>query len=532
MTPSRPQPGVSTGVSRVSEPRGGGIVGINERSTERGVGTALPDPDVGAPAAPGGERGGAAAETMQQWLPAHILTISAVTWNSASALGGFGSDPRRHRLKHLAIERMCNRNDVVTLQESRGQAADLDYLPSSHVWRGTFFRTDDFASSSRAGGVVIGVSRQMLRDGVLTSVEVDRGRCLAVHLAFARGAVEVVSVHLDPALGRRAKEQFLGKIRAHVDYLSPHAVLLGGDWNFLASGDVRLDTMRGESREATNIASFFGEKISDFVELSQAQFTFGRLYGDGQRSSFSRIDRWYANFDPDRMGKVLASVAVEGSLTDRQRPSDHLPLRLVLSHRRGRRARRLAVPDEVARSPVFQAAYLRTIAGWSAEQIVRDGFRRVLEAARDVARTTARQLLRDDMAGPRVLAEAALRVYVAVRDGDVEEAERMTLVKPRLRRLRGRGGWDPQLILEFYRAQMEGLQGHRGAGQELRARHVQGTAPIAAPETTRGGSQAAAPGAPRRFVRRARRPDRRHGRDRHGVGRLLVSHLQRQLRRR
>lgn len=82
--------------------------------------------------------------------------------------------------------------------------------------------------------------------------------------------------------------------------------------------------------------------------MSQSQCTSGRSCADGFRSRLSRIDRWYSNLDPDSMGKLIPTVSVEGSCVVTDRPSDHLPLRMIIARRGGRRARRPAIPAEVA----------------------------------------------------------------------------------------------------------------------------------------------------------------------------------------
>lgn len=58
-------------------------------------------------------------------------------------------------------------------------------------------------------------------------------------------------------LDRVAKERFLTEARCHVDAAPRFSILLGGDWNILASGDYRLDASRGEARDAVDTAGCF-----------------------------------------------------------------------------------------------------------------------------------------------------------------------------------------------------------------------------------------------------------------------------------
>lgn len=167
----------------------------------------------------------------------------------------------------------------------------------------------------------------------------------------------------------------------------------------------------------SDIASRFDGLFEDVVELAQAKYTYGRIYVGGSRSSRSRIDRWYGDADPAMLGRLVIPLAVEGSLVDRDRPSDHLTLRLELSRRCGKRAMLTANASGLACSAVFQAVFARAVRGQTLAKIASSGFRQALHSAREVASATARQLLRDDAVGARVLAQVALRLFIARADG-------------------------------------------------------------------------------------------------------------------
>lgn len=106
------------------------------------------------------------------------MPIRATSWNAALLPGGTHTNPVSWCRKRAQVVVLCSHHDFVTVVESRGTAADLSHLPTTHEWRGTFRATRPGEATSHAGGVVIGVHRCFERMGCRISHVVATGRVL------------------------------------------------------------------------------------------------------------------------------------------------------------------------------------------------------------------------------------------------------------------------------------------------------------------------------------------------------------------
>lgn len=183
------------------------------------------------------------------------------------------------------VERLCASHDLVPLQESRGKAANMLTLLGGFVWRGSFFRADAINATSRAGAVVVGIRDSV--PGARTAVvsEVSRGRCIAIRLHSERRSMAVVNVHLDPSLSPGGKLTFLRSVCEFVDSDAPVPTIVGGDWNFLASGERRLDVEHGERGDRTGTGAAFDAMFGDLAECAQEQHMFSRVYRQGESAA-------------------------------------------------------------------------------------------------------------------------------------------------------------------------------------------------------------------------------------------------------
>lgn len=382
--------------------------------------------------------------------------LRAVSWKPASLFGGLASNARRWRSKRAMLEQLCARHDVVLLQETRGKEADMLTLPSGFVWMGSFFRASDLDATSRAGGVVLGIRLIVPGARAACMVEVSRGRCFATRIHHGSGSLCLINVHLDPSMSPSGKHSFLRSFRNYVDSGDPTPTFAGGDWNFLATDEVRLDVERGERRDGTRIATAFDAMCVDFTECAQEQHTFSRVFDDGANAVYSRIDRWYCNLDLQAMGRVVISVSVIGSLLSANRASDHLPVSVVWVPR-SRRARR----RPIAKETVTHEVSLSILAGMTDDlDCTRNLARRydaLVKCAHRAARIAQKSVVQHAPDDPRLLAEAALRMYVALRDGVGSVVQDLVAAVPRLMRCRcdETGTWDPKALLRMHRARLE-----------------------------------------------------------------------------
>lgn len=354
------------------------------------------------------------------------------------------------------VEQLCARADIVCLQEVRGIAADVRYLPDSHDYHSTFFEADLDAYSSGRGGVVVGVRRSFSRRlRCVRTSEVWRGRALQVRFESHSGEVLVViAVHLDPALSQAQQRRFLQVVRSFVDEENGAAAILIGDWNFLGRDDARLVDGVVEQASRDRIADFFEAAFQDFSEHSQPLPTFGKR-GESGLSITSRLDRIYTNISEFDRGGIFCSLNVIGSLLHPHRPSDHLPIVYKVSLRRARSSRKFRLCTELLRSGVF-AEVLGDMAegmGGAGEPY------EVVEASVEVAHRAARRshgvLAAGALNQPRLLADQVLRVYHLARARMTKRAAEVAAATPRIARIWRDGEVAPQELLAAYRAWME-----------------------------------------------------------------------------
>lgn len=382
--------------------------------------------------------------------------MRAATWNIASLFGGLSSNARRWRAKRQMLEQLCDSHDVILLQETRGKSADLLTMPSSFVWSGSFFRASDFDATSRAGGVVIGIRRTLAGASEARMVEISRGRCIAMQLRDGPDAIDVINVHLDPALSHAGRYAFLRSVWEYIDGGIPTPVFAGGDWNFLETDEVRLDLERGERRDGSRLAAAFEAMFDDLTECAQDQHTFRRLFEEGSNAVYSRLDRWYTNLDPHAMGRVVMSVSVVGSLLVASRPSDHLPVSVSWIPRL-RRARRRPLSKATVGHEVFTDVLRDMTDTLYLTRNLSLRYSALVDCAHHAARVARQSILQHAADDPRLLAEAALRMYVALRDGDGRTVRDLAEAAPRLQRCRKDDAqeWDCKALLRMHRARLE-----------------------------------------------------------------------------
>lgn len=83
--------------------------------------------------------------------------IRVATWNAAQLLGGWFSSPAGVTAKRRRLRVLLEMSDVVLLQETRGIPADLDGLPPTHRYWGTFAAPPTGAAGTARGGTVIAI---------------------------------------------------------------------------------------------------------------------------------------------------------------------------------------------------------------------------------------------------------------------------------------------------------------------------------------------------------------------------------------
>lgn len=180
-----------------------------------------------------------------------------------------------------------------------------------------------------------------------------------------------------------------------------------------------------------------------------------RRRGLATHDTYNRIDRWYRLHD-EVVGRLLSCVAgVVGSLAAADPPNDPLPIILTISTSDKGPSRKRRLHAHI----VSPGPYLATLAR-KLEMLLLHGSptRRlgaVVVAAHSPARITEVALLRDASAGPRLLAEAALRCATPAPCGHHQATRSMCDVLPRVARHVDGDTIDVKGLADFYRRNME-----------------------------------------------------------------------------
>lgn len=103
--------------------------------------------------------------------------------------------------------------------ETRGTEADLEKLPRSHAYFGTFF-PETSPGTSAAGGGVIAVGRELVDRAARATTKVHaKGRAIIVTLHLAVN-LSFTALHLDPALFMAAQTRLMNITAQHVQRTS------------------------------------------------------------------------------------------------------------------------------------------------------------------------------------------------------------------------------------------------------------------------------------------------------------------------
>jgi exonuclease III len=333
------------------------------------------------------------------------------------------SSAARAAAKRALARRLLTNNAVLFLQETRGTAGDLATLPDTHLYFGTFLLPDEVAGASRAGGVVTAIHKTIIDkiDNICESV-LSAGRCLAIWLQGPGIDIVFINVHLNPQWTFIQKKIVLAAIANYIKIHSSSIVLLGGDWNFVHSDDRRFDTESAtETASSDPIAQAFENIFADLVELAQPNYTRANslLAPTAALKTLSRIDRLYTNVPPADLHDLLVQVDTVGSVLDRNRPSDHLPVSARLS-RPPLRQGHARIPNHIVTHPFFSKHLLALNSNdlIAMNMNTNEALDYIKNFFRIAARRTRVELARGGHTNTKIQLAAVLAVSRAARAGD------------------------------------------------------------------------------------------------------------------
>lgn len=240
--------------------------------------------------------------------------------------------------------------DVIAIQETRGTEADLSTLPHSHKYVGTFGITRAAGTSSE-GGTIIGIRSTLFARITEHITKVHRrGRAITWSIRTASWT-HFTSIHVDVTETMLARKNLLSDIHRYCEQRGGRSFIMG-DFNFVVSGDSRLQGDGTHTYSQSHLADHFEAVFSDYCELMQHDFTFRRLARDSTGpSTFSRIDRVYSSLHPTAFEDYRVQVTVRGGWERGKAASDHRAVTLRLDSRTAPGRRRIR--QYVAQHPDF-----------------------------------------------------------------------------------------------------------------------------------------------------------------------------------
>jgi endonuclease/exonuclease/phosphatase family metal-dependent hydrolase len=259
------------------------------------------------------------------WLPLPAVNLAITTWNSAGLFGSIHAHPFPSIAKLRRFKGLLRRGDVVAIQESHGCGGDLATLDRecpSHLHWGSF------GARAAMGGVVISIAKTFSRHfHTFKATTLSIARCLAVRCRGPAGALQIINLHLDPALPFIDKAALLDSILLSSSTFRGVSIFVG-DLNFVHSDETRCnlaDPGQTETIENPRLATFFEERFAEFTELHQGAPT-RRDTRSNRYTTLSRLDRIYVNLPPAEVLDRHPHCAADGLITDPREPSDHIPV--------------------------------------------------------------------------------------------------------------------------------------------------------------------------------------------------------------
>ena len=133
---------------------------------------------------------------------------------------------------------LLDKTDFLMVQETHATPADFEMLGlelhgalSAHA-----------CLSNTAGGVATFIRAEVARHfPIISNTILAEGRVLAVHLSNENDHLHFINLHLEPQASLRTCKDRLGAVLAYANAHPGHSIIIGGDFNFPAAGEGRLN---------------------------------------------------------------------------------------------------------------------------------------------------------------------------------------------------------------------------------------------------------------------------------------------------
>ena len=160
-----------------------------------------------------------------------------------------------------------------------------------------------------------------------------------LHLCGAAGSINIINVHIEPALDDSVKQQQLGQVLATIS--KDHTSFIFGDFNLVDEQEGRFHPRSGTwTRSDAPMGKWLSRQMGGITEIIQDDFTHQQVAHD-DIATLSRIDR--SSTDMPELD-LLDSKLVAGVWGRLEAPLQHAP-------------RRRTIPEWVCKHPTFKELF-------------------------------------------------------------------------------------------------------------------------------------------------------------------------------
>jgi exonuclease III len=272
------------------------------------------------------------------------------TWNARGLAMMNSTDPVTHKEKMRYLQKIAKVSDIIGLQEVHGSASDMTEVFKAMPGWACYLSP---SASPAAGGVALLVHQALLAKASSSFHQVLlEGRGLRTHLQFATFALNVITLHLEPAAPRHVHRNLLHQALGSADR-ALHATFLLADLNLCMPGDCRLHLDNLHADEHDDVTGhWLATTFPNFTIADHDGHTrIGRR--EGAPSVLSRIDYVMSDIAKPTLLDSRFSAHVLGDLF-KMTASDHAAVIAHLHPPRSSPTSRPCVPSWMSSSAAFK----------------------------------------------------------------------------------------------------------------------------------------------------------------------------------
>ena len=277
--------------------------------------------------------------------------LSVGVWN-ATAL--FCLDPAKAKLRFDYVLNLASKVDILIVVEAHGEEGSQVKLEA--VMQKTHVLKYYPGENQATGGVLLCLKNHLIsKYGQPVVCSLDRGRVVSLRFEGGSGRLGVVGVHVNPNYSIDAKKAVIQAIANEILNNSDMLWIVGGDFNFEASGEKSYNMEKCcfvDSAVSESLNLMWNRILGDLLEHYQPDFT--RAQNGPFGASISRLDRIYSNLPAWRLLGAEVRTYVLGQVNDEDRLSDHIPVVTFLCNNRSDGLR--PIPVWTTNDPFFSKA--------------------------------------------------------------------------------------------------------------------------------------------------------------------------------